>query len=184
MHQPAGFRPTEGNTVNRNVSTGDGVRAGAGLEVSGPAAGTGVKDTDVFLNTVVGRTAPGRRSAVRFTDPVDTAEVHDNPLVARGGAALVDAVGGSDLLRFERNTYDHRRRRLPRALGRRPLHQPGRLARRHRAGADRRLALRPAAADHRRQLAAGLAPARRGRRRTAPAGRRTAPASGRRARRP
>ncbi len=103
VHQPAGFRPTEGNTVNRNVSTGDGVRGGAGLELSGPPAGTGVKDTDVYLNTVVADGAA--RTAVRVTDPVDTAEVHDNVLVARGGAALVDAVGGSDLLRFERNTW-------------------------------------------------------------------------------
>jgi hypothetical protein len=106
VHQPAGFRPTEGNTVNRNVSTGDGRRGGGGLELSGPAAGTGVKDTDVYLNTVSVDAAPGAvRSAVRITDPVDTAEVHDNVLVARGGAALVDAAGGSDRLRFERNTY-------------------------------------------------------------------------------
>ena len=102
VHQPAGFRPSEGNTVNRNVSVGDGRRTGAGLELSGPATGTGVKDTDVFLNTVV--TDGAGRAAVRITDPVDTAEVHDDVLVARSGAALVDAVGGSDLLRFSRNT--------------------------------------------------------------------------------
>ena len=106
VRQPAGFRPTEGNAVNRNavsrnVSTGDGVRGGAGLEVSGPAAGTGVNDTDVFLDTVV--VDGSTRAAVRIADPVDTAEVHDDQLVARSGAALVDAAGGSDVLRF-RNT--------------------------------------------------------------------------------
>jgi hypothetical protein len=106
LHQPAGFRATAGNAVSRNVSTGDGRRTGAGLELSGPAEGTGVQDTDVFLNTVVMDAAPGTvRSAVRIADPVDTAEIHDNVLVARGGAALVDVVGGSDLLRFSRNTY-------------------------------------------------------------------------------
>ncbi len=101
VHQPAGFRPTEGNTVNRNVSAGDGRRTGAGLELSDRLPGTGVKDTDAYLNTLTVGAVAG---AVRVSDPVDTAEVHDDVLVARGGAALVDAAGGSDLLRFTRNT--------------------------------------------------------------------------------
>jgi len=45
------------------------------------------------------------RAAIRISDPVDTAEVHDNVVAARRGAALVDVVAGSDRLAFDRNSY-------------------------------------------------------------------------------
>ncbi len=106
VSQPEGFRPTAGNTVVRNVSTDDGRRAGAGIELAGPAGGSGVVDTDVHLNTVtVSPVAGSAPAAVRVSDPVDAAAVHDNVLVARRGAVLLDVVGGSEALVFSRNTY-------------------------------------------------------------------------------
>jgi hypothetical protein len=105
--QPAGFRPTAGNAVSRNVSTDDARTGGAGIELAGQGEGSGVQDTDVFLNAVSMSPVEGGtlRAAIRISDPVDTAEVHDNVVAARRGAALVDVVAGSDRLAFDRNSY-------------------------------------------------------------------------------
>ncbi len=93
--QPAGARPTAGNGISGNTSTDDGRRSGAGLELAGPAAGSGVQDTDLFSNHVTTSAVGGvPTAALRVADPVDTASVQDIVLTVSGGAALVDVGTG------------------------------------------------------------------------------------------
>lgn len=106
VQQPEGFGATAGNALVRNVSSDDGRRDGAGIELSGAAGGTGVQDTDVYLNTVSTSGVAGRvASALRVRGLIRTAELHDNGFVARRGTALLDVDHALGQLRFVRNTY-------------------------------------------------------------------------------
>jgi len=102
--QFGGARPFRNNVIRYNISQNDGRKNGYG-GIMLWNGGSGVRDNDIYNNTVFVSPAPGGPAAIVFLSETDNIRVRNNILISTGGADLVRAPAGQSGVIFQGNSY-------------------------------------------------------------------------------
>jgi hypothetical protein len=93
-----------GNTIRYNISQNDGRRNGAaGVQLWN--GGTGVKNIQVFNNTIYTSSASSRPRAIYLQTATTNVAIRNNVVITTGGVPVFQAVAGQSGLQVQGNNY-------------------------------------------------------------------------------
>jgi hypothetical protein len=107
VYQFKGARPLNNLTVRYNLSVNDARKSGYGaIDFWNGNGGNGIRDVDVYNNTVYVTPAPGSApKALRFTTGTSNVSVRNNVFQTTGGVQLADVQAKQTNLQIQGNDY-------------------------------------------------------------------------------